>query len=51
MKVLNQFNLKHKSYCIYGGVTTAVIALPVALPLAVVQGSGAEIELSGRTTA
>jgi len=47
MQVLNEINLKHKSGDIYGGVTAAVIALPMALAFGVASGAGAEAGLYG----
>jgi len=47
VKVLNKINLRHKRGDIFGGVTAAVIALPMALAFGVASGAGAEAGLYG----
>jgi SulP family sulfate permease len=47
MRIFNQFNLKHAKGDLFGGVTAAVIALPMALAFGVASGAGAEAGLYG----
>ena len=47
MQVLNEINLTHKRGDIFGGITAAVIALPMALAFGVASGAGAEAGLYG----
>jgi len=47
MRFLNEINLRHKRGDIFGGVTAAVIALPMALAFGVASGAGAEAGLYG----
>lgn len=47
MQVFNEINLRHKRGDIFGGVTAAVIALPMALAFGVASGAGAEAGLYG----
>ncbi|MCW8935634.1 MAG: SulP family inorganic anion transporter [Gammaproteobacteria bacterium] len=47
MQVFNEISLKHKRGDIFGGVTAAVIALPMALAFGVASGAGAEAGLYG----
>jgi SulP family sulfate permease len=47
MQVFNQINLTHVRGDLFGGVTAAVIALPMALAFGVASGAGAEAGLYG----
>ena len=47
MHVFNQINLRHVQGDLFGGVTAAVIALPMALAFGVASGAGAEAGLYG----
>ncbi len=47
MRIFNQINLKHAKGDLFGGVTAAVIALPMALAFGVASGAGAEAGLYG----
>jgi SulP family sulfate permease len=47
MYLFNEINLRHKRGDIFGGVTAAVIALPMALAFGVASGAGAEAGLYG----
>ncbi len=47
MRVFNQINLTHLKGDLFGGVTAAVIALPMALAFGVASGAGAEAGLYG----
>jgi SulP family sulfate permease len=47
MRVFNQINLKHLQGDLFGGVTAAIIALPMALAFGVASGAGAEAGLYG----
>jgi len=47
MHIFNQINLNHAKGDLFGGVTAAVIALPMALAFGVASGAGAEAGLYG----
>ncbi|WP_058554288.1 SulP family inorganic anion transporter [Thiohalocapsa sp. ML1] len=47
MRIFNQFSLDHAKGDLFGGVTAAVIALPMALAFGVASGAGAEAGLYG----
>ena len=47
MRIFNEINLRHKRGDIFGGVTAAVIVLPMALAFGVASGAGAEAGLFG----
>src|SRR5210317_2618367 len=45
--IFNEINLRNKRGDIFGGITAAVIALPMALAFGVASGAGAEAGLYG----
>ncbi len=47
MRIFNQIDLRHTRGDLFGGVTAAVIALPMALAFGVASGAGAEAGLYG----
>jgi len=47
MRIFNQINLESPKGDLFGGVTAAVIALPMALAFGVASGAGAEAGLYG----
>ena len=47
MPVFNEFNLRNIRGDAFGGITAAVIALPMALAFGVASGAGAEAGLYG----